>query len=182
MRPQINLASSRNSLNAVLKSTLQRVQSADHHTPQRPVLVVLRQLEVFAAPSADEDASHKWSSTSTSSGGDKTSAASRLLDFVDSLALLPGVAIAGLLRQGYTLPSAFLRPPRFDHTFSIPAPAAPARLRFLQSFLGPHSPTDADLRYLAEVPQLALRCAWVGIECDVVRRQLRAMCSGTWCD
>lgn len=150
---EINLASSRNSLNAVLKSTLQRVQSADHHTPQRPVLVVLRQLEVFAAPPADEDASHKWSSTSTSSGGDKTSAASRLLDFVDSLALLPGVAIAGLLRQGYTLPSAFLRPPRFDHTFSIPAPAAPARLRLLQSFLGPHSPTDADLRYLAEATQ-----------------------------
>ena len=101
---------------------------------------------------------------------------------VQSRALLPGVAIAGLLRQGYTQPSSFLRPPRFDHTLSIPAPAAPNRLRLLQGFLKPHSPTDADLRYLAEVPQFALRSAWVGIDCVVVVcRRLRAMCSGTWC-
>jgi hypothetical protein len=123
---------------------------------QRPTsaLVVLRQLEVFAAPPADEDSSYKWMgppAMSISSSGDKMSAASRLLDFVDALSLLPGVAIVGLLRQGYTLPSAFLRPPRFDHTFTIPAPPAPSRLRLLRSLLGQYNPTDTDLRHLAEV-------------------------------
>jgi hypothetical protein len=151
---QINVASNRSSLRSLLAASLQRAQSPDRPA-STSILVVLRQLELFASPPADDnDSSYKWMgshSSSSASSGDKAGAASRVLEFLDSLASLPGVAVVGLLRRGYALPSSFTRAPRFDHTFVLPAPSASARLQTLRSFLGQHHPHETDLQYLAEV-------------------------------
>jgi len=138
----------RESLSAHFTALSRQLQSSD-----QPRLVVLRRLEVLASPPADEDASYKWvaSQIASSSLGSQASIGQLLLDFLDVAAELPCIAILGLLCQGYQLPSSFLRPPRFSHSFVLPSPTSASRLEILRKFIGTDCIDSADLAYLAEV-------------------------------